>query len=661
LTFVAINFLAIDKNRFILKLKGCILKTMRISKSRILADIKLVLTNSDQPFKKSLIFMKFVCILLLTFLIPGFSLITPAQKVATQEKTKNKEQVELEDKTYKLLAEIADDAALLKLGENRAFVYVITGNLLWEKDEKSARRYFSNAVSEFIQVQNNPKKRFQFGNENFNYWTYIHNLLREQIVYGILPRDPQMALETLYSTRPAEIENAVRLYRQIATQTGKNPDLSNYKQDEQDKFNMAYIEIQLERNLSKELGKTDPQKMAENLREIIAGGSNYFEILPDLDALNKKDHATAQKLLDVFIDKLSDEDYLPAVKSYVAYLIYGRVLGTKKKSSNKNVGDKDKELEFDEKKIKTIANREFDKLVEQTPSEADFRYVEYSMYLKKILPERFAEIKPKIDRVKVAREWANDLITADKLGDDPTINQVIENSENLQSNTRNNYYIRIVEKLSKTETPEKIAQTIGKIPDEKDREKTMDYLNSLSAKKTTANNLDETKRAALQIKNEKERVTALINLAVSYHQKHTDESQKIADDLMTEASRLTNSPPETETEFEKFLPILNGYSLIEPKKAFELMPPIIEKSNEIINAYVVMSNYNDKNYPYVSENEIIFPAQDSYSSFSWKYREIIKNLAVSDFEETNNLIKNCQRNDVRIAARLILAQGIFAK
>ena len=605
--------------------------------------------------------MKFVFILLPTFLIFCFYLIAPAQKLETKEKTESKEQIELEDKTYKLLAETADDAASLKLAENRAFVYVIVGNLLWEKDEKVARLYFSNAVNELIQAQNNPKKRFQFGDENFNYWTYVHNLLRQQVVYSILSKDAQLALEVFYATRPAEIDNAVQLYRQIAVQTGKNPDLSVYKQDEKNKLDRAILEIQQEQNLKKEIGKNDPQRMAENLRESIAGGTDFQNILPDLDALNKKDHDAAQKILDGFIDKLLDKDYLTGVKSYVAYLLYDRVLAVKKKSSNQTDDDKNKELEFDEKKVKAIAVDEFDKLAGQNPSETDFYFVEHAMYLKKILPERFAEIKPKIDKVKVAREWADDLVTTDKLGDDPTINQVIENSSNLFPNTRSNYYTRIIEKLSRTETSEKITQIIGKIPDEKDREKALDYLNSLSARKTSADNLDEVKHAAMQIKDEKEKVTALVNLAKAYHQKNTDESQKIAEDLLTATSRFTNPSPETQTEFDNFLPLLNGYSTVQPKMAFNLLPPVIEKSNEIINAYVVLANYNDKNYPYVSENEIIFPAQDNYSSFSWKYREIIKNLAANDFAQTNNLIKLCQRNDVRIAAKLILAESVFVK
>ena len=605
--------------------------------------------------------MKSSLALWLIWLMCCFSSAASAQPTVIQEKPKSKEQIELEEKTYKLLSETLDEAVSLKLGENRAFVYSAAGNLLWEKDEKAARRSFGNAVSELIQAQNNPKKRFQFGNENLNYWSYIHRLVREQVVYGILPKDPELALDVFYATRPAELDNAVRLYRQIAAQSGKNPDLSTFKQEERDKFDQAVFEIYQEQNLKKEIAKNDPQKMAENLRESIAGGSDFQNILPDLDALNKKDHETAEKILAGFMDKLADKDYLPGAKSYVAYLLYNRFLAAEKKSSTQPGNNKNTELEFDGEKIKAIAGKEFDKLLIPDAMRDEFRFVENSMYLKKILPERYAELKPKLETLKTNKEWFEDMEASDNLGENPTLSRIAESSAKLSRNTRGDLYIKAVNQLATTETQEKISQMIQKIPDEKDREKAMEYLNTLTANKVKNDNFDDAKKAALQIKNEKDKIAALINLATHYHQKNTEESQKIAEDLMTETGLSVNQTPETETDFERFLPFISGYAEIKPDRAFELLLPIIEQSNELINAYVVLSNYHDKSYPYVEENEIIFGAQDSYSSFRWRYGTLIKKLATSDFERTANLIKTFRRTDVRIAAKLILAQSIFAK
>ena len=605
--------------------------------------------------------MKFSPVYLSIFLlffgfIPGF-----AQDVKDAKEIKSREQIELEEKTYKLLSEAASEAAFLKLPENRAFVYGAIGNLLWEKDEKNARRLFEDAVGELIEAQNNPKKRLQFGNGNFNYWTYVHNLLRQSVVYQILPKESDLALKTFYATRPAEVESAVGFYRQIAEQTGKNPDLSSYKQEEREKLDRASLEIFIEQNLKKEIGKNDPKKLAESIREAIDGGTNFQSILGDLETLNKKDHDAAQKLLSEFVEKLFDGDYLVYVKGYTAYLLYNKFLSAKNKSSAQTADGKSKELEFDEKKIKAIANREFDKLLTSDFTASEFNFAENAMYLKRILPERFAEIKPKIEKLKTAKELIDNMLVEEKIGTNPTIEQIVENSKDLYSSSRNNYYNSAIRKLYETETKENIEQKLRKIPDEKDRENAMSYLNSLAAGNNKAENAENGRQAALQIKNDKEKIAALVSLAISFHQKNTAENQKIAEDLMNEALGFVNQQPETETEFEKNLIVITGYASVKPDKAFEMSSPIIEKSNEIINAYVVMRNYNDKNYPDVGEGEIVFAGQDGYGSFSSKYREIAKKLAARDFERVTSLIKMFQRGDVRIAAKLTLAQSILAR
>lgn len=604
--------------------------------------------------------MKLSAAFFLILLIFCLSFTSNAQ--TSKEPEKSREQIALEAKTYKLLAQIAEETVSLKLAENRALVDGIVGNLLWEKDEKLARRVFADAASELTQAHSNPKKRFQGGNENFDYRSLIYRNLRGQVIYNILPKDEKLALEVFYATRPPEIEDAVRAYRQIAAETGKNPDLASFKQDEMVKFSQAVSEIYQEQSLKKAAAKNDPQALAQNLRESIAGGTDFQNFLPDLDALNKKDHDAAQKILVGLMAKLSEEDYLPYAKSYVAYLLYERVLAAKKNPPARSADEKNKELEFDEKTIKTIAGKELDKLLAPDSMFETFQFVERAMYLRKILPERAAELKPRLDKLKSGdNEWIKDNEASDKLGANPTISQIAESSSNLSGNSRSNFYNNAINRLAETETPEKVAQAIQKIPDEKDREKAFEYLKTIAANKAKDKDLSEAKKAALEIKNERDKIAALVNLAVAYRQKNTEESQKIAEDLMTEAAAFVNLTPETESDFDELKPFIDGYATVKPEKTFELLAPIIEKSNELINAYVLLTNYHNKSYPYVEDNEIIFGAQEGYSSFSGAYKNLARKLATSDFERAVNLVQSFQRADVRIAAKLILVQSILTK
>lgn len=587
-----------------------------------------------------------------------------AQENRTQTLPKSKEKLELETKAFELLSEVIDETATLKLAENRSYISSLAATLFWEKDEKLARQLFHSAANELIKSQNTPKSRRQTNIENTDYYrNLIFNNLRGQLVFRILPKDAELASEILYTTRPSELANAVQTYEQIIAQTGKKPDLSNYKQEERMKLEAAITEIQHEQQIKKEIAKKDPQKLAENIRESFAKEMTSYGFLDDLEILNKKDHALAQKVLSEIMQNLASADFSNYSKSYVAYWLYRRFLAVRNKPVNQNSSEKNKQLELDEKSIKAIANKEFDYLLTKTLIESDSGFVERVIYLKQILPERFPEIKGKYEKAKgVLKEWADDAETTEKLGENPTLKQIVENSSKLGTNSKTEYYKKAVGKLFETESQEKIAQMLNQIPEEKDRENALDYLNSLAAeKKAIQESPTEAKQAVLQIKSDKERIAKLIDLAISYHQRKTAKSQKIAEDLMDEAGKLVNETPETYTEFTALLPVIAGYASVNPKKAVDLISPLVGKSNELIDAYVLLANYDDARYPYVSENEILLGGQDGYYFYKGRYGEIVKKLTENDFDKSKNVIENFKRADVRILAKLILIESILVQ
>ncbi len=608
--------------------------------------------------------MKFSHIFFLMFLTLNFCSGIFAQNIKSEDSVKSKEKIELETKAFELLDEVTNETVSLKLPENRSLVSSLAANLLWEKDEKRARQLFQNAANELIQLQNTPLNSRQLRNiERVEiYRDIIINNLRGQLAYSIRGRDAEFALEILAATRSAELENAVQTYRQIVAQTGKNPDLSKFKQEERSNLERAINEIRVEDEIQKEIAKRDPQKLAEFIRSSFANGTLNYNPLDDLDVLNKKDHDLAQKVLSEIMSKLSSADFSEHSRWIAAYWIYRRFLSTKNKPAPQKTADNNKPLELDKKSVENIANREFDYFLAKELRESDYSFLERILNIRQILPERFAEIKSKYENAKNNnREWAEDEETTDKLGENPTFEQVVQNSKKLAVYSRANYYQKLIGKSFETEGEEKTAQMIAKIPDEKDREKASDQLNSLSAAKKAANeNATEAKQAAMQIKSEPDRIAKLIALAISYQQKKTDDSQKIADDLMSEAAKLVDEIPETSSDYAALLPVISGYATVNPNRAFALLPPIINQSNELLDAYVLLSNYHDDSYPNVRENEIFLGGQDGYHNYKYAYGEIAKKLAASDFEKTKNLIESFKRADVRMIAKLILIESVLA-
>ena len=70
---------------------------------------------------------------------------TTEKKASSEEELKR--QQELERKTLVLLDEIVSAGSTLKLPENRTFVLVSSGSLMWRHDQKRARNIFWEAIN----------------------------------------------------------------------------------------------------------------------------------------------------------------------------------------------------------------------------------------------------------------------------------------------------------------------------------------------------------------------------------------------------------------------------------------------------------------------------------------------------------------------------------
>lgn len=599
-----------------------------------------------------------------TFSIFFISAAIFAQSAETTEKAKSKEQIEFEEKAYRLLSKTVDEAASLKLAENRIAVSIAAGSLFLEKDEKLARQIIRSAAAEFVALQS--QSNFRFKADQPNYQVHFLNNLRGRLILSIPPKFAEFALEILLTTRSPELAENVRMYQQITEETGKNPNLSDYKAETANNLQNALYEIGIEQNIRLQIAKSDPQKWAETIREAFSKDLDTSGILNSLNELNKKDHDTAQKLLDEILGKLADADFSNSYgKAALTFAVYASFLHAQKtqKAAERTLNEKNKNLTFDEKSVRAIAANEIDYFSKEAETKDAGYFVQKAAYLKQILPERFRAIEKKYEtaRKNVYGGYIESAETAEKLGDDPTLEQIIENSEKLDRYRKEKYYQNAVGKLLETESEEKIAAKLERIGDADDREKALDYLKSLAAKKNgEQNSLSQAMKAIGEIKSKNERIAALVNLAISYDQKKTEESRKIAQDLMDEARKSVKEIPETDTEYEAIFPVISGYAQIDPAKAFDLIAPIARQSNELIEAFVVYMNYQDKNFSIVKDREMIFAALDSYS-YKARFGAIIRTLAQNDFERTENLVNNFQRQDARIMAKLVLAESILSK
>src|SRR2546423_15211160 len=81
---------------------------------------------------------------------PGSEKNTDADKDKTSDADKEKKKKEFEERVQRVIEGAIVEAGSLRLPQNRAVVYAISGDLYWQFDEKKARELFRSAAAEII-------------------------------------------------------------------------------------------------------------------------------------------------------------------------------------------------------------------------------------------------------------------------------------------------------------------------------------------------------------------------------------------------------------------------------------------------------------------------------------------------------------------------------
>jgi hypothetical protein len=183
---------------------------------------------------------------------------TPPADTSTEEEKKAHK--ELENKALILLSEILDSAPLLKLPENRSYVFATGADLLWKHDEKRARLFFQSAMNDLaLAIKNSGSSDYSRGDSS---WFIASQ--RQLILTSIARHDPQFALDLLQSTRQAFADNQPLWAR------------------------MMDQDLMLEQSIAAEVAANDPKRALKMAQESLAKGVSY-QTLALLNKLQSKD------------------------------------------------------------------------------------------------------------------------------------------------------------------------------------------------------------------------------------------------------------------------------------------------------------------------------------------------------------------------------------
>lgn len=578
------------------------------------------------------------------------------------EKEKNAAQAkdELEKNAFDLLEQALDDAARLKLPENRALVYVTTGDLLWSKNEKRARILFNSAASEIIQANNTslPKDETSSRMQRIFGRAEIYNL-RRMFLLAVAAHDAGLALQFLQTTRPSDVTAEMQNYyfKASINEEVSNPQIPSILR------NVKVIqELQTEQNIITRAAEQDPQKAAKMIRESLTRDLSYG-ILSNILKVGNKDIELADKLLSEAFQKALSSDLSKRPADLFSAILLLNTFASSPQITDLNYKALSK-LKVEDKALKDLANLIADTLMKSEDFD-DYRNLSQVMKsLEKLLPKRIEQLRQK--KIDLKNKMPDNVAYFEPL---PSYNDPNATAETLLADAvktptlqmRGRFYKRAVSKaIAEGGDIEKFRVLLGSEPESKERDAAIIELDSQASKKLLEQGkFEEADKIIDRMAVNNSKIEQLVSFAITNYKLNTKESKEAALKLMDEARRMVKEFPDDKDEAAALLKIVAGYVIIDPSLAFSMLTPVIEQTNDLVSAGAALAKYNKQTRTFRDGEIIMINAFGALQSSIFGYGRQLKMLAQTDPKQTRASINKFRREDVRILANLFIAQGIL--
>ncbi|MEK6282109.1 MAG: hypothetical protein AABN95_17270 [Acidobacteriota bacterium] len=527
---------------------------------------------------------------------------------------------ELQRKSYALVDEIATGALSLKLPENRGFVLAEAADLLWKRDEKRARNLFWDALNT-LALMTDPTNEPEDKKKNLNSF-FASFGLRRALLLKVAHRDPQLALDLLRSTQPPPPE---------LLGGGYLPDL--------------------EQEIAAQAAARDPKRALQIARESLAKGVTY-QLLHLLWRLHDLDSELSAKFAGEIIDKLQTRNI---ATDFVASQMAVQLLVSSRTSTQAFLGAaRPVKLSGEQRRqlVEMIANGALG-----LAANANLLYgiSDVMPEIEEFAPERVAMLQKKIAAFnqtlnKEQKGWQqyNSIISK---GTPEEILAAAQNAGNEHRRMLQQQAIGVAVARKRADALREYIDT--EIKDDSVRKGLIDALDteqiSAAAHK---GNAEELRKLIAQVRLKEERARAMVEMALLLAKKGDhDEALKLLD----EAQTLIKNDFSSETQTNALLALVAAYSLIEPARAFAIIEAAIDRANDQISKALLLDKIVKTGA--VKKGEIILQGPGVPMDFiMFKYGKGLAALADADFDRTKALADRLERHELRIMARLMLAQ-----
>jgi hypothetical protein len=580
----------------------------------------------------------FILILLLS--LPAFAQ-TPSVTPQTDEQ--RKAQQELEQKALTLLEDVIKDSDSFKNVENRIRVKATAANILWPHDEARARTLFKETMVSLADLLNNQEAADP--SENPRMLEAVRSLRRE-LLQMLVQRDARLAREFMRATRPP----------------GSQPNSARHGQPDQ----------QMEINLAMQIAEKDPKQALEIAEENLASGLSYE--LPELvTTIREKDPEAAARLASEIISKVR------AVKletSHVARQVAVTLLREAAQAPD-GEGNNTKRVPplLDQQTLRELTDMLLTEALRPSSTSPELLTALQEMLpvVEKYAPSRVAQLRRTIEPQKAVAEIADGDVDGDGDGsgnlairemnnystvfEKGTVDELLEAASKAPEGVREMLYQHAAMKMSEEGDTERARQIINeRVKDPDQRKQMLAHVDEIAAVKAAEQGkMEQTRKLLATLRTNEERVIALAQFAISTAARG---DKKVALQLLDEARAMSSSRAKNFTQLGAQLAVARAYAPLDAARSLAILEPVVDQLNELLAAAVVLGGFITEEF--VKDDEITMePLTMISNEFAGSYANDVKVLARADFERTKALADRFLRDEIRIIARLLVAQSIL--
>ena len=568
-------------------------------------------------------------LLILTSIAVGAQSPPAAQQKKDSEEVAKKEAVE--KKALLLVDEVIKELSSLKLPENRIRMLALTADVLWEKDEKRARALFKQALSEFVGITETVPPRSPDAVREAQYSMESRWQLREEVLQIIARRSPSLARDFLRATK------------RTSAQAGPYDE-----------------EARWELSLASQVAVSEPRQALE-----IAEENLEKELSQDLVGiyikLKAKDGEAAEKLLDGIMKKLRAADLGADYNSASLALLLLQTGAHPDDKSQPVLGERTIRELID--LLAAAALREpSDSRAPDSGYDGEGRPLLLTQLqsimgdVEKYAPARAVALKKKIGELnkrvspeqKALRELEEDLVNGD-------VETMIKAADKASEKFRDKIYQHAAQKAVEEGDFDRARQIISEHVSEPLRTTMLSNVDRRSVwSEAELGKVGEVKRLLSEVPPE-ERAGILVQTAATAIGKA---DKKAVIELLEEAQGLLGAQASNATELHTLLEIARTYTRVEPVKSFEIIEPTVDHLNTLIAAASVLDGFEyGRNF---REGELVSRGPSMLISLVFQCAKDTTELARVDFDRAKAVAERFQRYEVRLMARLYVAQGALA-